>query len=114
MSAIDEIAAERQRQIAAEGWSSGHDDQHTKGELSRAAACYAAHASAYQRVACNVSIDAYRNISPPIIGWPWSRFWWKPKEPRCDLVRAAALIIAEIERLDRAALSAREGECANR
>jgi hypothetical protein len=27
--------------------------------------------------------------------------WWKPKDRRRDLVRAAALIIAEIERLDR-------------
>ncbi|AKQ30008.1 TPA: hypothetical protein JI225_05075 [Acinetobacter baumannii] len=29
----------------------------------------------------------------------WS--YWKPKSPRQDLVRAAALLIAEIERLDR-------------
>lgn len=33
--------------------------------------------------------------------WPWGAEWWKPKEPRRDLVRAGALIIAEIERLDR-------------
>lgn len=38
--------------------------------------------------------------------WPttWAEDWWKPKNPRRDLVRAAALLIAEIERLDRAAL----------
>ena len=34
--------------------------------------------------------------------WPWEPRWWKPKNPRRDLVRAAALLIAEIERLDRA------------
>jgi hypothetical protein len=34
--------------------------------------------------------------------WPWSLHWWKPKSPRRDLIRAAALIVAEIERLDRA------------
>ena len=36
-------------------------------------------------------------------GWPhtWDASWWKPKDRRRDLVRAGALIIAEIERLDR-------------
>lgn len=34
--------------------------------------------------------------------WPWDREWWKPKDRRRNLVRAAALLIAEIERLDRA------------
>lgn len=35
-------------------------------------------------------------------GWPWGSSWWKPKDPRRDLVRAGALILAEIERIDRA------------
>ena len=34
------------------------------------------------------------------IPW-WSKDWWKPKDKRRDLIRAAALIVAEIERLDR-------------
>jgi hypothetical protein len=38
--------------------------------------------------------------------WPWSVQWWKPKDRRRDLVRAGALIVAEIERLDRAAARA--------
>lgn len=39
--------------------------------------------------------------------WPlsWAKSWLKPKDRRRDLIRAAALIIAEIERLDRAALT---------
>ncbi|MEB3421767.1 hypothetical protein VK682_24660 [Salipiger manganoxidans] len=42
--------------------------------------------------------------------WPWDRKWWKPTTPRRDLVKAGALIVAEIERLDRAALrAAQEG-----
>jgi hypothetical protein len=32
-------------------------------------------------------------------GWDWS--WFKPTTPRRDLVKAGALIVAEIERLDR-------------
>ena len=39
------------------------------------------------------------------VGWPWHRQWWKPKNARRDLVRAAALIVAEIERLDRATVA---------
>jgi hypothetical protein len=36
--------------------------------------------------------------------WPenWSATWWKPKDRRQDLVRAGALVISEIERIDRA------------
>jgi hypothetical protein len=33
--------------------------------------------------------------------WPFERSAWKPKSPRSDMVKAAALIVAEIERLDR-------------
>jgi hypothetical protein len=88
MTAIDEIAAERMRQIESEGWSAEHDDEHRGGELALAGAAYATHAAAFR--------DAEALV------WPWGRKWWKPKNPRRDLVRAAALIVAEIERLDRA------------
>lgn len=111
MTVIEEIAAERERQIKKEGWSSKHDDQHRDGSLSRAAACYAAHASAYQRVASDVDMTVYRKVEPRQstgeFGWPWAAKWWKPKDPRRDLVRAGALIVAEIERLDRASKAAR-------
>lgn len=33
--------------------------------------------------------------------WPFETSWWKPKNTRSDLIRAAALIVAEIERFDR-------------
>ena len=33
--------------------------------------------------------------------WPWDGNRWKPSTPRNDLIKAAALLIAEIERLDR-------------
>lgn len=90
MTVIDEIAAERRRQIEVEGWTAEHDDEHVSGSLSDAAAAYA--------------IGASRSLlarKPPGI-WPWKNEWWKPKSQRRDLIRAAALIVAEIERLDRA------------
>ena len=93
---IDEIRAERIRQISQEGWTAQHDDRHHQhGELSWAAACYCLHAGN------EVSPSFVGYWSPPPSHWPFEERWWKPKTVRRDLVRAAALIVAEIERLDR-------------
>lgn len=87
-----DVLAERRRQVEVEGWTPEHDDQHKAGEIAAAAACYALH-----------------DVQGGYFGrwlwtmWPWHRDWWKPKDRRRDLVRAGALIIAEIDRLDRAA-----------
>lgn len=97
-NAINDIVAERLRQVSVEGWSPEHDDNHSCGELADAAACYASPAPHGVRP---------QSVEPPAM-WPWSREWWKPKDRRSNLVRAAALIVAEIERLDRAALSPKE------
>jgi hypothetical protein len=85
-AALD-VLAERRRQIEAEGWTPEHDDRHDNGEMARAAACYA-----------TASTDGYSDV----VKWPWSGEWWKPKDRRRNLVRAAALLLAEIERVDRA------------
>ena len=91
--ALEDIAAERQRQIDAEGWTPEHDDKHGGGELAIAAATYALH-SAGRRM--------HRPGSCPV-NWPWDISWWKPTTPYRDLVKAAALIVAELERRNRAA-----------
>lgn len=85
-SVIDEIAAERKRQIEDEGWTPNHDDEHNGGELALAGACYALGSTGVRRAPEH---------------WPFDPNWWKPQSRRRDLVRAAALIVAEIERLDR-------------
>lgn len=90
MTAIEDIAAERKRQIEAEGWTVAHDDEHDEGQLTRAAACYAMGRTRFG--------DAYG----PENLWPWDNEWWKPGSYRRNLVKAGALIVAEIERLDRA------------
>ena len=100
MTVIDEIAAERQRQVQKEGWSIKHDDTHTRGELALAAACYAKEAALPAVLPLTTKNGTL---------WPWSLEWWKPKTPRRDLIRAAALIIAEIERLDRKDIRAAGG-----
>ena len=91
--AARDILAERARQISAEGWMPKHDDAHDKGEIASAAAAYAAASTFYHA-------DPYAAV---LSIWPWKRAWLKPTNPRRDLVKAGALILAEIERLDRAA-----------
>jgi hypothetical protein len=93
--AARDVVSERRRQMAVEGWTIDHDDRHALGELARAAVCYAD------------PLNTERERAPG--KWPWGAEWWKPKSRRRDLVRAAALIIAEIERLDRAARRNRAG-----
>jgi hypothetical protein len=104
MGALDDIAAERARQIDAEGWTLAHDDLHGGGEMAMAAAAYAYGTALSdlrrQSVSGSYSIRNNRMLSDM---WPWTLSWWKPKDRRRDLVRAGALIVAEIERLDRLA-----------
>ena len=97
---LAEIATERRRQVEVEGWTERHDDEHGNGELARAAAAYADHAG---RFGDAESLDMVYATKAPNPLWPWHRQWWKPKNPRRDLIRAGALIVAEIERLDRRA-----------
>jgi len=82
------VLAERQRQQDVEGWSAEHDDaEHPSGELARAGATYAYHAGAEPGLPPNM--------------WQWSRDWWKPAGYRRDLVKGAALIVAEGDKFDR-------------
>jgi hypothetical protein len=107
-AAID-VIAERERQKTVEGWTLEHDDQHEFGDIALAAAAYAANSS---RRGHQGDVFVSRNNRPahragwfnlPGLLWPWDISWWKPKDPRQDLVRAGALILAEIERIDRKA-----------
>ncbi len=101
---IEEIRAERYRQINKEGWSFNHDDTHDQGELALAGASYIINAVAETRPEPNLDrqTDKWTLHAHASSVWPWHRDWWKPKDRRRDLIRAAALIVAEIERLDRA------------
>jgi hypothetical protein len=105
--ALCNVAAERRRQIESEGMTYAHDDSHESGEMAMAGACYAAHAVCRDTIERGKWKTVMRQIESAQLlvrnMWPWGRQWWKPKDHRRDLVRAAALIIAEIERLDRAA-----------
>lgn len=81
------IAQERSRQVDVEGWDSMHDDGHEEEELAEAAACYALPARSR-------SLDC---LEEPHL-WPWPN-GWKPEDRIRELVKAGALIAAEIDRL---------------
>lgn len=107
-AAAADVLAERQRQVAAEGWSHKHDDQYKNTELAFAASCYAFHAAA---ASWDLEDNGIPYDSHPVPKqWPWDPSWWRPTDARRDLVKAGALILAEIERIDRAAGIKVEGE----
>lgn len=81
------IAAERQRQIEAEGRSPEHDDKQGAEALESAAFCYR---------------DAAGEESAQPPQWPWSDQWWKPKSRQRNLQRAGALYQAAADVEERA------------
>lgn len=100
--AAADVLAERRRQIEVEGWTPDHDDQHGDNSMSIAAACYAL----ADIPALEVQTLKLRDL------WLWTGWaasWFKPKTRRSNLVRATALLLAEIERLDRRP----QGRCSN-
>lgn len=127
MSGIDLIAAERHRQIDKEGWTPEHDDEHEGEELALAAACYAMPDTAYHGTMNNRRVeieDAWPWNAEEFKGDRDVRAWGgtvtrqrvfssgrtpehRPGAPTlCDLrirelVKAGALIAAEIDRLQR-------------
>jgi len=97
-AAEQDILNERRGQSTREGFSVTHDDRHIGFQLSQAADEYLRAA-----VFCGRHPEVNPELVRPSGSWPWSPRWWKPCAPRRMLVKAAALLIAEIERMDRAA-----------
>lgn len=94
--AARDVLAERRRQVETEGWTPERDDMHGDGQMAVAAGYYALSCGyPYER-------DIGHGGRTPAY-WPWAPSWWKPKDKRSNLVKAGALILAEIERIDRAA-----------
>lgn len=88
MNGAQLIAQERRRQVRVEGWKSEHDDLHRRGELGRAARCYA-----------RPTVKADSDVPAE---WPWETEWWKPSNDKVkNLIRSGALIAAEIDRIRR-------------
>lgn len=108
------IAKERRRQIEEEGWTAEHDAEHGPGDLALAAVCYASPVKIYTR---SQYARGFQMEDP----FPWECKWDKrfdygerrenpgnvlpdpdtyTSAERIDLlVKAGALIAAEIDRL---------------
>jgi hypothetical protein len=89
------ISAERKRQVKEEGYSLEHDDGHDAGELAKAAIAYAI---------------PNRSAEQAVTWWPWkdgpvvNHNVHNPRGRQSrirELVKAGALIAAEIDRLQR-------------
>lgn len=112
-SGIQLIALERDRQKAVEGWTPEHDSHMDREQLAYAAACYALPDYSRQHEGRSVLVNTARGLAEPDCFrsaeasaprlWPWAPEWWKPvpQDRVRELVKAGALIAAEIDRLQR-------------
>lgn len=98
--AFSDIKKERLRQIK-KGFSQKHDDEcENTSNLIKAASCYAV--GEKLQVMRGFRTGAFFDSEPNIVNfWPWENSSWKPKNTRKNLVKAAALIVAAIEQIDR-------------
>lgn len=94
-NAARDIAAERERQMAEEGYDAAHDDEHRDGRIVLAAADLLMHV--YKAA---LPPEGQAVLPDPDDDWGLAA---KHKDARRRLVIAGALIAAEIDRLDRAA-----------
>lgn len=85
---LAEVAAERQRQLDVEGWTTAHDDRYAHPELVAAGLSY-------------LDPKNQTRTRPPH-AWPWDREWWKPKGYRRNFIRGMALLVANMEQRRRA------------
>ncbi len=95
---VRDLLTERRRQVQEEGCTLERDDKYTEGQLASAASVYAFWADPR-----GDNLDGhldYLNANPPAC-WPWGPEQWKPAHQRLMLIKAGALILAELERLDR-------------
>jgi len=97
-AAAHDVLVERWRQVEAEGYDVGNDDGHVLGELGAYAAFYAMPPAARDWPAEETGYGA--TWGEAIVPADWTPP--KPGDRRRELVKAGALVLAEIERMDRA------------
>lgn len=94
LSGTEMISRERRRQIIKEGYNAEHDERLEPGALAMAAAVYI-------MGACSGMRGGGERPGEVMICWPFEISAYNPKDPLRDLVRAGALIAAEIDRMMR-------------
>jgi hypothetical protein len=95
---IEMIAEEHKKNREIRGFTPEHDDQHESGSMAMAAALYASPSDDLAKV-----IESEDGQMYFCDAWPWDKAWDKRKKH--DMMRrlqiAGALIVAEMERLQR-------------
>ncbi|MBF5006890.1 hypothetical protein [Diaphorobacter caeni] len=94
--AARDVVAERQRQISVKGWTSENDDEHVNDEIAALTCFYAMPEGVREWSAAETGYgDTWGDAIVPL-GWDVDT-----GDRRRELVKSAALSLAEIERLDR-------------
>lgn len=94
--ALTDIHAERRRQVEQKGWTPEHDDEHASDEIAALACFYAMPPAARDWDASSTGYG--QTLGAAILPDGWAV---KVGDRRRELVKAGALIVAEIQRLDR-------------
>jgi len=95
--ALKAVIAERLRQQSDEGWTPEHDDEHVNDELAAMAAYYAMPVGARDWPASETGYGATFGEAIRPEGWQA-----KESDRWDELVKAGALVLSELERLERA------------
>lgn len=94
---------ERHRQVNEKGFDAANDDAYAPGVLASAAESYA-------RAAYWTQVRTDELPPPPTI-WPWHDTTWKPSaDPKRNIEKSIALLIAEYERIVRAEAASKPEE----
>lgn len=89
------IRVERERQIHTKKFTAKRDAGYRSFQLTKAALSYASAVATPDEWA-----EDHGTLPAPTCDWPWPKKWWKPSsDPIRNLVKAGALIAAEIDRL---------------
>ncbi len=107
LTGVELIAQERERQMSKEGWTAEHDDKHPPFAMAIAGACYILDLKASTVLCATARHEDYTINDALDLLWPWDGKWWKPTPDDTvrQLVKAGALIAAEIDRLQRGSLA---------
>lgn len=94
--ALELVVAELVDHVEKHGWTGAHDDGHESGEIGRGALAYALAAMAY------AMDDDAAMFGKAERNWPWDVAGFRPGSEVACHVKAAALHIAEANRVIRA------------
>ena len=98
MTGIELIAKERKRQIEEKGFNAKHDHDHKSNDLALAGAIYALPEKA--RLFVSYGNNGDKESYYPLL-WPFEMKNYKPSpnDRKRELIKAGALIAAEIDRI---------------